>query len=53
VVDAVLSDTVFWGADLSKLNGFGELVKSNVQSLLNIGAMATLRQLQLHKTTTV
>lgn len=51
VVDSVLADKHFWETDLPALNGFGELVKVNIKSLMNNGAMATTRQIQLNKIT--
>jgi tagaturonate reductase len=50
VVDSVLSDKQFWGTDLSRLNGFGDAVKTNLRSLMRNGVMATLRRVQLNKT---
>jgi tagaturonate reductase len=51
VVDSVLTDTEFWETDLSLLNGFAELVKTNTRSLMNNGVMATMLQMQLNKIT--
>jgi tagaturonate reductase len=51
LVDAVLADKNFWGTDLSLLNGFANLVKENLRSLITKGAMTTIRQMQLNKTT--
>ncbi len=51
VVDDVLGNKEFWGADLLALNGFAEAVKRNLKSLMKDGVMATLRRVQLHKTT--
>jgi tagaturonate reductase len=51
VVDSVLADKQFWETDLSALNGFGELVKADIKSLMNNGVMATIRQKQLNKIT--
>jgi tagaturonate reductase len=42
-VDNILSDKNFWGTDLSRLNGFANAVKASLSSLINKGAMATLR----------
>lgn len=49
-VDAILSDTSFWGTDLSALNGFAEAVKNHLQSLMNNGAMTAIRNVELNKT---
>lgn len=51
VVEAVLGNKEFWGADLLALNGFAEAVKTNLKSLTKSGVMATLRRVQLHKIT--
>jgi tagaturonate reductase len=51
IVDSTLADKEFWETDLSLLNGFAELVKVNILSLINNGAMATIRQMQLNKIT--
>jgi tagaturonate reductase len=50
VVENVLSDKNLWGTDLSVLNGFAEAVKTSLRSLIKNGAMTSLRQVQLHKT---
>ncbi len=50
VAEAILAEKEFWGADLVALNGFEEAVKTNLQSLIKNGTMATLRRLQMHKT---
>jgi tagaturonate reductase len=50
VVENVLSDKNLWGTDLSILNGFAEAVKTSLRSLIKNGAMTSLRQVQLHKT---
>lgn len=42
-VDNALADKNFWGTDLSRLNGFADAVKTSLSSLINKGAMATLR----------
>ena len=47
----ILSDKNFWGEDLSRLNGFADLVKNNLRSLINEGVMASIHSLQLNKTT--
>jgi tagaturonate reductase len=46
-VNTVLSDKDLWGADLSKLNGFAEAVKENVQLLAKQGVAATLAEQQV------
>ncbi|HVT87068.1 MAG TPA: tagaturonate reductase [Chitinophagaceae bacterium] len=46
VVDAVVADKNFWDADLSQLHGFSERVKFYIHSLMEKGAMATIRELQ-------
>ncbi len=51
LVDDVLGNKEFWGTDLMALNGFAEAVKTNLKSLMKNGVMATLRRVQLHKTT--
>ncbi|HYM93592.1 MAG TPA: altronate oxidoreductase, partial [Chitinophagaceae bacterium] len=50
VVDSVLADKNFWDAELDKLNGFSDLVKSYIDSLQQNGVMQTIRGLQLQKT---
>lgn len=42
VVNAALKDKSLWGADLTKLPGFEEAVKDNLDSLINNGPVATL-----------
>jgi tagaturonate reductase len=49
VVEAVLADKDLWGVDLSELSGFSEVVKTNLKSLMENGAIQTLEQLQLKK----
>ena len=51
VVDSILDNTEFWETDLSLLNGFAELIKVNIRSLMNNGVMATILQMQLNKIT--
>lgn len=50
LVESVLSDEAFWGANLTAFNGFEEAVNLNLHSLIKNGVMATLRRVQLHKT---
>jgi tagaturonate reductase len=49
VVDAVLADSAFWGADLSKLPGFSDAVKLNLNSLIKKGVAETINNIQLNK----
>ena len=49
VVDNVLADKNFWGADLSQLPGFDEAVKNKLKSLLTNGVFQTLEQMQATK----
>lgn len=49
IAEAVLADKELWGTDLSRLNGFADAVKTNIQSLVQNGAMTTLQQVQLNK----
>lgn len=49
VVDAVLADSVFWGADLSNLPGFTDAVKLNLNSLTSNGVTETIHCTQLNK----
>lgn len=46
VVDAVVTDKVFWDADLGELNGFADRVKFYIHSLMEKGVLATIRELQ-------
>jgi tagaturonate reductase len=46
VVDAVVADKVFWDADLDQLNGFADRVKFYIHSLMEKGAITTMRELQ-------
>jgi tagaturonate reductase len=41
-VDSILSDKNLWGTDISRLNGFAEAVKENLQILEKRGAAAAL-----------
>lgn len=49
MVDTILSDKDFWGADLSELKGFGDAVKWNLKSLISHGVMMTIRRVQPNK----
>lgn len=49
-LEAIMSDKDFWGVDLMSMNGFVELVKSNVFSLMSKGATAILRSFETNKT---
>jgi tagaturonate reductase len=44
VVNSALKDKSLWGTDLTKLPGFEEAVKNNLDSLINKGAAATIAQ---------
>jgi len=44
LVDKVLSDVSLWDADLSKLPGFAEAVRENLDTLINTGAQRALAQ---------
>jgi len=44
LVNTVLSDVSLWDADLSKLPGFAEAVREDLDTLINKGAQATLSQ---------
>jgi tagaturonate reductase len=46
LVQKVLSDTAFWGADLSKLPGFAEAVSNKLDGLVKKGAPAAMKSLQ-------
>jgi tagaturonate reductase len=50
VVDTVLSDKDFWGADLSALPGFAEAVKTNLNLLVDKGVVKAVANHQLNKT---
>ncbi len=50
VVDAVLADKDFWGADLSALPGFAEAVKTNLNLLVDKGVAKAVADHQLNKT---
>ena len=49
VVNAALKDKSLWGADLTKLSGFEEAVKNNLDSLINKGPVAALAQAAAQK----
>ncbi len=49
ITDAVLSDKNFWGDDPGTLTGFIPAVRSRLRSLIQYGAMATLRRHVLNK----
>lgn len=49
LVEEILMDKNFWGMDLSTLNGFTDGVKTDLGILMQEGAMAGLRRLQLNK----
>jgi tagaturonate reductase len=51
VVDSILTDIKLWDTDLLMLNGFSELVKANVKSLMNNGAIVAIRQMEMNKIT--
>lgn len=46
VVDAILKDKNFWGADLFQLKGFADRVKFYVQALAERGTITTIKELQ-------
>lgn len=45
VVDAVLGNTELWGLDLSEYPGFAPLVKRQLESMLQKGALQTVKEL--------
>jgi tagaturonate reductase len=49
MVESVLADKNFWGADLSQLRGFSEAVEVNLKSLMENGAMENIRRIQSNK----
>ena len=49
IVNAVLADSAFWGADLSKLPGFTAAVTLNLNSLIKNGVNETIHRTQLNK----
>ena len=51
LVDSVLSDTDFWGDDLSSFEGFAQKIKNDLRALTHHGVITTLQRLQLNKTT--
>jgi tagaturonate reductase len=50
VIDAILADKDFWGADLSALPGFAEAVKKNLNLLVDKGVAKAVADHQLNKT---
>lgn len=48
VVDAILADNNFWGADLAALPGFAAAVKKNLNLLIDNGAVKTVAAQQLN-----
>ena len=50
VVDIILADKKFWGADLSALPGFSDAVKTNLNQLVDKGVVKILADHQLNKT---
>jgi tagaturonate reductase len=48
VVDAVLSNTTLWDAELNKLPGFGDVVKKQLNSMIETGVFETVSALVLH-----
>jgi tagaturonate reductase len=50
LVDKILAEKDFWGADLQQLNGFSNAVKKHLRSLMKNGALETIQQVQLNKT---
>lgn len=46
LVQKVLSDTAFWGENLTKLPGFAEAVTNKLDSLIKTGAAAAMKSLQ-------
>jgi tagaturonate reductase len=46
LVQKVLSDSAFWGADLSKLPGFAEAVANKLDALVQHGAAVAMQSLQ-------
>lgn len=46
LVQKVLSDSTFWGADLTKLPGFTEAVANKLDALVKKGAAAAMKSLQ-------
>jgi tagaturonate reductase len=51
LVQKVLSDTAFWGSDLSKLPGFTEAVTNKLDSIAKKGAAAAMKNLQTDSVT--
>jgi tagaturonate reductase len=49
VVQNILSDKNFWGADLSALAGFADAVKNNIRSLMKDDKAERFQLLQLNK----
>jgi tagaturonate reductase len=50
VVNSILSDKNFWGAELSGLNGFAERVKTDMNTLLKNGVISAVRSFEMQKT---
>ena len=50
VTDSVLADINLWGTDLSKLKGFAEAIKENMQMLISNGSIAVISKTKLKKT---
>jgi tagaturonate reductase len=48
VVDAVLSNTTLWDAELNKLPGLGDVVKKQLNSMIETGVFETVSALVLH-----
>jgi tagaturonate reductase len=46
LVQNILNDTEFWGADLSKLPGFAEAVTNKLDTLIKKGATAAMKSVQ-------
>lgn len=46
LVDTILADKDFWGADLSRLEGFAALVKKSLHSFMRKGVPVTLQEFQ-------
>jgi tagaturonate reductase len=46
LVQKVLSDTEFWGANLAKLSGFAEAVTNQLDAIIRKGAAAAMKSLQ-------
>jgi tagaturonate reductase len=47
VVDAVLSNITLWDAELNKLPGFGDVVKKQLNSMMETGVFETVSALVL------